>query len=179
MGQEELTKKTLAELQQMGKEIGLKSVSKLRKTELIEKIQSEEESDKTEENTSIKSITTYGFELENNKPCNELPSEQNNMEQKLKITEQKETKQETKRNKTRNKKNRTKRNRTGNKNDRTKRSRAGNKNDRTKRNWAGNKNSRTKGKGVTIFRQWLNWGRHTGGNGRRIWFFEGRKFFKR
>ena len=96
MGQEELTKKTLAELQKMGKEIGLKSVSKLRKTELIEKIQSEEESDKTEENTSIKSITTYGFELENNKPCNELPSEQNNMEQKLKITEQKETKQETK-----------------------------------------------------------------------------------
>ena len=96
MGQEELTKKTLAELQQMGKEIGLKSVSKLRKTELIEKIQSEEENDKTEENTSIKSITTYGFELEDNKPCNELPSEQNNMEQELKTTVQKETEQETK-----------------------------------------------------------------------------------
>lgn len=94
MGQEELTKKTLAELQQMGKEIGLKSVSKLRKNELIEKIQFEEENSKTEENTSIKNITTYGFELKNNKQYNELPSEQNDVEQEIKTIIQKETEQE-------------------------------------------------------------------------------------
>ena len=90
MGQEELTKKTLAELQQMGKEIGLKSV----KNELIEKIQFEEENSKTEENTSIKNITTYGFELKNNKQYNELPSEQNDVEQEIKTIIQKETEQE-------------------------------------------------------------------------------------
>ena len=43
MGQEDFEKKTLIELQQIGKEIGLKSITKFRKNELTEQIQSYKE----------------------------------------------------------------------------------------------------------------------------------------
>ncbi len=46
MGQEDFEKKTLIELQQIGKEIGLKSITKFRKNELIEQIQCYKEQQK-------------------------------------------------------------------------------------------------------------------------------------
>ena len=92
MGREDLAKKTLIELQQMGKEIGLKSVSKLRKIELIERIHSQQEQKNIEETAPIKKITTYGFELEKKKQLIEL-SEQANVEQEQKNIEQ-ETKEQ-------------------------------------------------------------------------------------
>ena len=87
MGQEDFTKKTLVELQQIGKEIGLKSVTKLRKSELIEKIQSErkQEQDIEQQNTTVQndSDSSYHFELEKSKD--------NTLEQKEnKLAEQRE-----------------------------------------------------------------------------------------
>ena len=84
MGREDLAKKTLPELQQIGKEIGLKSVSKLRKMELIEAIHFHQEQ---KEVAPIKKITTYGFELEKKKPLVEIV-EQKNAEQEQKNAEQ-------------------------------------------------------------------------------------------
>ena len=49
MGQEDFEKKTLIELQQIGKEIGLKSITKFRKNELIEQIQCYKEQQKKTE----------------------------------------------------------------------------------------------------------------------------------
>ena len=90
MGQEDFEKKTLIELQQIGKEIGLKSITKFRKNELIEQIQSyKEQQKKTEQNSVIKNITTYGFEMKQEKQ-NEYP------EQKEVTQEQKEVQQEQK-----------------------------------------------------------------------------------
>ena len=89
MGQEDFEKKTLIELQQIGKEIGLKSITKFRKNELIEQIQSyKEQQKKTEQNSVIKNITTYGFEMKQEKQ-NEYPVEQKEVTQ-----EQKEVQQE-------------------------------------------------------------------------------------
>ena len=72
MGQD-LTQKTLVELKQMGKEMGLKSVSKLRKNELIEQLlqnQSNQITNQTPETSPkqtlspIKDVTAYGFCLQ-------------------------------------------------------------------------------------------------------------------
>lgn len=98
MGQEDFEKKTLIELQQIGKEIGLKSITKFRKNELIEQIQCyKEQQKKTEQNSIIKNITTYGFEIKQEKQ-NELPIEQKEVVQQQKevVQEQKEVQQEQK-----------------------------------------------------------------------------------
>jgi transcription termination factor Rho len=98
MGQEDFEKKTLIELQQIGKEIGLKSITKFRKNELIEQIQCyKEQQKKTEQNSIIKNITTYGFEIKQDKQ-NELPIEQKEVVQQQKevVQEQKEVQQEQK-----------------------------------------------------------------------------------
>lgn len=83
MGQEDLTKKTLIELRQIGKEIGLKSVTKLCKSELIEKIQSETRKEIEQQDTSVQNDVVYQFESEKQK-------------ENLSAVEQRETQQETK-----------------------------------------------------------------------------------
>ena len=92
MGREDLAKKTLPELQQIGKEIGLKSVSKLRKMELIEAIHFHQEQ---KEVAPIKKITTYGFELEKKKPLVEIVEQKNAEQEQKNIEETKEQKEKT------------------------------------------------------------------------------------
>ncbi len=86
MGQD-LTQKTLIELKQMGKEMGLKSVSKLRKNELIEKLlqnQSNQTTNQTAETlqapaeqplSPIKDVTAYGFFLKQKEQTDSLMRE--------------------------------------------------------------------------------------------------------
>lgn len=88
MGQEDLEKKTLLELREIAKNRGLKSISSLKKKDLILRIQ-ETETDKVVENTHsvqrgkepIKKIVGYGFSLKNTEQVeqkdNEKQSHQN------------------------------------------------------------------------------------------------------
>lgn len=59
----DLQKKTLAELREMAREMDVKSISSLKKSELIEKI-SEKQSQA--ERVSVKRVTAYGFSLQEN-----------------------------------------------------------------------------------------------------------------
>lgn len=88
MGQEDLEKKTLLELREIAKNRGLKSISSLKKKDLILRIQ-ETETDKVVEDTHsvqrgkepIKKIVGYGFSLKNTEQVeqkdNEKQSHQN------------------------------------------------------------------------------------------------------
>lgn len=63
MGNQELEKKTLVELRKLAKEIGLVSVSTLKKSELIAKIAEKQEKEKQTEQTAVKKVAAYGFSL--------------------------------------------------------------------------------------------------------------------
>ena len=71
--EQDLEKKTLLELREMGKKMGLKSVTTLKKSDLIAHIKELAEKDNRAENPQetaqekhpVKNIATYGFELKN------------------------------------------------------------------------------------------------------------------
>lgn len=73
----ELENKTLLELRKIAKELNIKSITSLKKKELIEKIAASYENTEQEpvqdlkENKAIKEITTYGFELSKSSDENE------------------------------------------------------------------------------------------------------------
>ena len=60
MGKDELQKKTLAELKQMAKDMGLGAVSTLKKGELIERILQKQVQPQP---SVVKRVTAYGFSL--------------------------------------------------------------------------------------------------------------------
>ena len=71
----DLQTKTLAELRDMAKEMGIKSISSLKKSELIEKIM---EKQSEAERGAVKRVTAYGFSLQDNQEVtkkNEAPNE--------------------------------------------------------------------------------------------------------
>lgn len=72
MGNEHLERKTLVELRNMAKEMGLGSISSLKKGELIEKIQQKQSQ---VADSAIKHVAAYGFDLKQEETPAEVPQE--------------------------------------------------------------------------------------------------------
>ena len=66
MGNEELEKKTLVELKRLAKEMGLESVSALKKGELIARMTKKQE-EMQQEDIAVKKVTAFGFSLRSEK----------------------------------------------------------------------------------------------------------------
>ncbi|WP_352399689.1 transcription termination factor Rho [Anaerotignum sp.] len=91
----DLQKKTLAELRDMAKEMDIKSISSLKKSELIEKIM---EKQSQAESVAVKRVTAYGFSLQDNPETirknetnHELKEEENHHKEKVVQKDEKAT----------------------------------------------------------------------------------------